>query len=233
MAPLSSTAATAFLGVLIALTSCENAWAHESRGLRGLMNDNERTHSSCGVPPLTQNEVKAFNSMVDKFYQDAQTSPDGNRRLQQTIAIDVNFVNVKSSAGLGATQAELRAQMDVLNKAFRPDFVFNYNASLDVINDSYFGGIDSDTLGGPVEMQMKTQYRRGGLETLNVYSANVLTNGRTTSGWAMFDTGDIPKDGVVMDYSTVPNGGSSSRNMGFVSINSKRSWQVAHLVFQY
>jgi hypothetical protein len=211
-----SSAAAAFLGVILALASFDNACAHESRGLRGLMNDDEGSHAACGVPALTQTEVRAFNSMVDKFYQDAQSSPDGNRRLQQTITVDVNFVNVKSTAGLGATEADVRAQMDVLNEVFRPDFVFNYNSSQDVIDDNYFGGIDSSTFGGPVELQMKTEYRQGGLETLNIYSTNIMTNGRRTSGWATFDPNDIPRDGVVMEYATVPNGGDSK---GFVSID--------------
>jgi Pregnancy-associated plasma protein-A len=226
---LLSSAAGALLGVLLAITSSHSAYAHEARGLRGLMNDNEVAHKSCGVRASTPDEVRAFNDMVDQFYREAQTSPAGNRRLQETINVVVNFLNVKSSAGLGATDADLQAQMDVLNAAFRPDFVFNLNASQVVTNDVYFGTIDSDTLGGPVEMEMKTQYRQGGLETLNIYSVNVLTNGRTTSGWSMFSTGNIPADGVVMDYQTVPNGGGSSYK-GFVSTDSDSSDRL-HLVF--
>jgi hypothetical protein len=206
---LLSSTATALLGVLLGVASFDNACAHDSRGLRGLMHDNTETGSSsiprCGSRARTENEVKAFSSMVKQFYEEAQQSPSGNRRLQETIKIDVNFVILKSTTGLGATDEQVKAQIDVLNDAFRPDFAFNLTTTQVVTNDTYFFNV---TQYGPVETQMETDYKRGGRETLNVYA--LKPNEVGLGGWA--------NGGVVMDYTGLPNGGHHVYSKGFVSV---------------
>jgi hypothetical protein len=199
---LLSSTSTALLGVLLAVTSFENAWAHEARGLRGLMNDNGGDPSfSCGVTARTAAEVKAFSDMVEQFKEEASGSPDGHRRLQEAIQVDVNFVIVKNTAGLGATEEQAQAQINVLNAAFRPDFVFKLNATQVVTNDIYFNSV---TQHGEIERQIQTEYKQGGRETLGIYAFN--TGG---AGWAGV------RDGVVISYRSVP-GGSAEGGVGTI-----------------
>jgi hypothetical protein len=195
---LLSSTATALLGVLLSLSPGDNAFVGASR------------HTVNDHPEDLTNTRSARNLR--------------NRVLQETIAVNVNFVNIKNSAGLGATAAQVRAQIDVLNDAFRPDFVFNWNATQDVTNDNYFGNINTDILPNPVEMQMKQEYRRGGMETLNVYSVQLVRDGRTTVGYATLPVADGgPSDGIVIDYTTVPNDRGGETDMGMVSVTNKRS----------
>jgi Pregnancy-associated plasma protein-A len=196
---LLSSTSTALLGVLLAVTSFDNAWGHESRGLRGLMNDNGGDPSfSCGVAARTADEVKAFSDMVEQFKEEASSSPDGHRRLQEAIQVDVNFVIVKNTAGLGATEEQAQAQINVLNDEFRPDFVFKLITTQVVTNDIYFSNV---TMHGEIERQMKTEYKRGGPETLGIYAV------QTGGGWYGM------LEGVVINFRSVPGGFNRMKGM--------------------
>jgi Pregnancy-associated plasma protein-A len=185
-------------------------FVHETRNL---MNDDGRFMSTeaaegwpfefpvCGTPNRTKTEVKAFATMVDQFYQGG--SPGGVRPLQQqTITIDVNFVAVQHTDGRGATQAQVLAQIEVLNTAFSPDFRFNLKTLQFVTNDEYF---DLYGVASPPEIQMKRIHKRGGLETLSVYAI------RTHSpevGWSYYPQWNVDvRDGVVFDHRGIANSG--------------------------
>jgi hypothetical protein len=182
-----------------------------------LLNDNGSASSSvplCGVPASTENQVRAYSSMVKQFYEEAHSAPDGSRRLQEAIRVGVNFVIVKNAAGLGATEDQVQPQIDVLNAAFGPDFVFNLTSTQVVTNDIYFSNLRSPN--DPewnAEREMKTAYKRGGTETMSVYAV------QTEGGWAF--TGGV-QDGVVMDYTGVPNGGNWWYSKGHVSNVGKK-----------
>jgi hypothetical protein len=184
---LLSSRAAALLGLLFASASIENACAwrdtdtehpvvdptavgtsRQFRGLRGLFGDTEGTpeskslpHPACGAPALTKKQVREFDDVVEQFYQEAARSPAGYRRLQQAITVDVNFVIVQNAAGQGATQEQVNAQIEFLNNAFRPDFVFKLNTMQPVVNDNSFSNTNADDKEQVVERQMKEQYRRG------------------------------------------------------------------------
>jgi hypothetical protein len=196
--------ATALLGVLLSLSPGDNGFV--------------------GASSRAVNDQRLEDPTNTESARNLRSSPGESRLLQQATAIGVNFVNIKSSAGVGATEAQVRAQIDVLNTAFRPDFVFNLNATREVTNDNYFGNINTDILPNPVEMQMKQEYRRGGMETLNVYSVQLVRDGRTTVGYATLPVADGgPSDGIVIDYTTVPNDRGGETDMGMVSVTNKRS----------
>jgi glutamine cyclotransferase len=190
---------TALLGVLLALASVSSAFASSSSTNEHHLED-----------PSNVGGVRGSTA-------EAHGSPGGYRRLQQAITVNVNFVNFKNSAGEGATEAQVRAQMDVLNAAFRGNFVFNYTIQ-DVTNDAIFGNIDSDAAGrDPTETQMKQQYKRGNRDTLSVYSVSLVRPGKNTVGWAYTPEVDVGfQDGIVMEWRTVP--GVSEENLGMVSI---------------
>jgi hypothetical protein len=198
MFPLSSSAA-ALLSALVALASFDATLASASHHTT---NDQDRTTLR------TAHETRRLMNNDGGAARHGRLGE--SRRLQEPIRVEVNFVNVKNTAGLGATEAQVRAQMDTLNAAFRPDFVFNLNATQDVTSDLFFGGINSTDGTRAVERQMKEAHRRGGRETLNVYAVDTLTT-TGSNGWAWYAMVDVGVlDGVVYDHSRVLAGGTVS-----------------------
>jgi hypothetical protein len=162
----------------------------------------------CGTPTPTKNQVSSFVTMVDQYYQ-GQQGLGGNRRLQETIAIGVNFVIFKDSVGAGSTLGQMRAQIDILNNAFRPDFAFTVKTTQVVTNDNFFTNVGLDDGPSSVHVQMKTAYKRGGMETLNVYVLDIL-DADVALGFAYLPFSDPGVlDGVVLDFTTMPYGGST------------------------
>jgi hypothetical protein len=146
MFPLSFTAST-FLGVLLALKSIENVIScpshHGAKELdgppvAGCADESRRLQDVayvCLGPPTTPGQVQAVAAAVDQFYKG---QPPGTRRLQDTIAIDVNFIVVRTTDNRGSTQGHAKAQIDFLNLTFLPDFKFNLKNNKVVVNDDYF-----------------------------------------------------------------------------------------------
>jgi Pregnancy-associated plasma protein-A len=258
-----SSAATALFGAVFALASIDNAYAcalhhtadkHQSddppagsvQVLRSLIEDNEgapETKFICGTPDLAKNEVKAFANMVDQFYQGPPGSPGDSRSLQQPepIAVNVNFVNVRNSAGAGATNAQVNDQMSWLNGAFDPDFVqFKLVKLQEVINDNFFGTISYDDVGKAIETQMKMAHKIGGMETLSIYSVDTSLGGVSgIGGWAYYPAANAGVlDGVVILYSSLPGGGHRYWTQGDVSfealhVASCTQWIVSILMLLY
>jgi hypothetical protein len=235
--------ASVWLGILSTLACTENVYAcglnntandrhvdergRSHRKLRGILEDNggfaftakvpDVERPACGSPKPTKNEVLALATTVDRFYR--EESLGGNRRLQDTIVVNVNFVVVLATNGLGATQGLVLAQIDKLNDAFYPDFEFNLAEMQVVTSDQFFGGIDYNDPNRALEVQMKSAYKRGGMETLNVYAVDPVG---TIGGWAFypyynFGASDV-LDGVVIDYTSLPGGGHWFFTEGAVSI---------------
>jgi hypothetical protein len=245
---LSPTVVAALLGAVLALTSIDKACAHGSGHAahehqpedpailsRGLVADSGGVEGAevparpCGTAALTSGEVKALAGVVDSFYQGAQ-GPDGHRRLQGKIMVPTNFVSIKSTTGLGATPAQVTAQMNFLNNAFAPDFEFVLTNNQVVVNDNYYSNVNVDIPGG-VQTQMKTQYKVGGKETLSIYALDPTDNrGGNVGGWAYYPWSNAGVlDGVVMDWTGVPGGGNFYFTQGDVSTEYKSCWLVARI----
>jgi hypothetical protein len=223
---------TALLCVVLALASLGRvcgAGKHELEyhmnggSSRALMGGSGRSAASsslpnCGTPAFTKKEMVSFGNMVDQFYR------DGNRHRQQvTIEVEVNVVIVKNTNGTGATQAQVNAQIDILNNASSPDFSFILKNTTVVTNDTLFS-ISYDDPNRGIEKQLKTAYRKGGKETFNVYILKAMSSGGNIGGWTWppwADTGVL--DGVVLDYTTVPTGNNSFYNEGKVSAHFRVS----------
>jgi hypothetical protein len=186
----------------------------------------------CGTVPPTNGEVRMSMGEVADFYRQVENDNDWKRRLQVgPINIDVNWVVVTDSDGNGnVTQATLKKQMDILNAAYRPDFNFRLTSTQYVSNDTFFSFESTfpDPPSGP-ELALKSRYRRGGTETLNIYSLEPLypnpdndDSPPTLLGYAYFPypflNGGVV-DGVVVHHETLPGGAFIDFNEGAVSGN--------------
>jgi hypothetical protein len=121
------------------------------------------------------------------------------------VIVPVYWHVITTSEGGGNVSALVPAQMKVLNDAFAgANFAFELKGMQVIPNDDwFFAEIES-----PDEIAMKNALRKGGPETLNIYS----TNGDIYLGWATpaFFYKFAPKyDGVVVWWATLPGTGLS------------------------
>lgn len=119
------------------------------------------------------------------------------------VVVPVYWHVITTTKGEGDVSALVPAQMQVLNAAFAgANFAFDLKGVQVVKNNAWFyAAIES-----PDEIAMKNALRKGGPETLNIYT----TNGDVYLGWATFPLyyKFAPKfDGVVLWWAALPGTG--------------------------
>jgi hypothetical protein len=234
-----SSARPVLLGVLITLASVRSAWGcgghdvdnvlHENRNLREIRRrhrDKGEVFPFCRTVAPTKGEVRTSMTAVTDFYRQADRDDDAKRRLQGgPIQIKVNFVVVSDSSGKGnVSQAMVVDQIAVLNAAFSPDFRFNLTSTQRVSNNTYFSFASTypDPF-SPAELALATRYRKGGTETLNIYSLLPIFPGNanlTLLGYAFYPYPFLHPgvaDGAYVHYETLPGGGFADYAKGAVS----------------
>jgi hypothetical protein len=176
----------------------------------------------CGTPTPNRTEVRSNMAAVADFYRQADSDEGLRRRLQAgPIVIDINFVVVTEPyIGIDGvpyeygdvSQERLDLQIGVLNAAFSPEFSFQLASVQRVSNESYFTvhpGWPGES--SREELELKAQYRRGGTETLNVYSLEP-DGGDLTSTLLGFAYPPYPyvnrrvEDGIFIHHETLPDG---------------------------
>jgi hypothetical protein len=148
--------------------------------------------------------------------------------LQDTIAIDVNFIVVRTTDNRGSTQGHAKAQIDFLNLTFLPDFKFNLKNNKVVVNDDYFTKVKNTPA---VESEMKKAHRIGGMETLNVYAVEMDSG--IVGGFTFPFTNGGDNDGIVLNYQAVPRGGHAYYSEGDVSIEHEGLLPVVVMFQEY
>ncbi len=128
----------------------------------------------------------------------------GGRDNNGFVNIPVYWNIITTSGGGGNVSSLVPAQMEVLNHEYaNSGFTFKTAGLRVIANDEWFFA----EAGSVEEQQMKAALRRGGPETLNIYT----TNGDIYLGWATFpfDYRFAPTyDGVVVWYASLPGGGA-------------------------
>lgn len=125
--------------------------------------------------------------------------------------------------------ATIASQIRVLNSGFSGSgFVFVLNGTDRTTNSVWF----NMTQGSIVESQAKQRLRKGGPYDLNIYSA---APGDDSLGWGTYpwDYAKVPTgDGVVILYSTVPNGTCTDYNLGNTLNHEVGHWMGLYHTFQ-
>ncbi len=154
------------------------------------------------------------------------------QRAVGSVTIPVWFHVIRSGTGLAKgdiPQSQIDDQIAVLNAAYSSTpFVFQLAGVDRTTNKTWF----KMSPGSKAEKAAKTALRKGGPETLNLYSANP---GLGLLGWATFPSsyaGAPTDDGVVVKFSSVPGGTAAPYNEGDTGTHEVGHWLGLYHTFQ-
>lgn len=236
---LFAAAAVAGIGMIAEPASAQNysAWKNASA--------NSKLHR-CGTRDLSELEIKLIDDQIAKLRgfkgANGKGKPGGGGggygtpRPAGSVIIDVYFHVIRDNAGQGGNTAQqIQAQMDVLNDSFAgrtggvaSPFQFNLVGITYTNNSAWF----TAGYGSQAERDMKAALRRGGSETLNIYSFNV---GGGLLGWATFPTDYASNplyDGVVVLNGSLPGGGAQPYDEGDTATHEVGHWVGLYHTFQ-
>ncbi len=220
--------------------------------------DNANQNASfkrCGTRDLSEREIGMIEAAVQKRINNAKKPDhaggggggnggggdggggDDTTRPAGTVVFDTYFHVMCDDNGNNCrnTQAEVDAQMAVLNNAFAggtggtaTPFAFN------LVQTNFVKKTDWLTIssGSSQETAMKSTLRQGDAATLNIYSTN-LDGGLL--GWATFPTdyaSNPLRDGVVILAESVPGGTAAPYNEGDTGTHEVGHWLGLYHTFQ-
>jgi len=165
-----------------------------------------------------------------EVHSDLPASAKGRAAERFKTTVPVYFHVVTDGAAGNVTDAQIATQIDVLNRTFAggeggaaTGFSFKLADVTRTNNPSWF----SANPGGTAEHTMKQTLRRGGANTLNLYS----TTAGDYLGWAYLPDittkpGQAYLDGVVFDWESIP--GTSTKYAGQYDQGETATHEVGH-----
>lgn len=187
----------------------------------------------------------AFLSVPDALAQDfcpvvlvgPGTSANAAYRIQNDVTIPVVFHVITGNGGVGdVTDTQIAQQIAVLEAAFLPlgpgildaRFHFELIGVSRIQNQAWFTGMDYYHPVSGADDEVKQALSVDPARVLNIYSADLPP---TLFGYATYafpftypegvtvDTENSFWHGVVLDYTVLPGGGASGRNLGDVAVH--------------
>ena len=143
--------------------------------------------------------------------------------------IDVYFHVIHNGTAGNVPDAQISAQIDVLNAAYATGgWSFTHVSTDRTMNAAWF----TAGPGSAEEAQMKAALRQGTADDLNIYSSNP---GGGLLGWATFPSSYASRpsqDGVVLLYSSLPGGTAVPYNLGDTGTHEVGHWMGLYHTFQ-
>jgi hypothetical protein len=167
---------------------------------------------------------------IDKQIHDYSSSKVFSAVTGGTIRVHFHVIRKGKGINNGnVSSTMINNQIDVLNKAYGS---YGWNFKLASVNRKTNSSWYYLSYGSTAEAQMKNALRRGSANDLNIYSANP---GGGVLGWATFPWkyANNPKnDGVVVLYSSLPDGTAYPYNLGDTLTHEVGHWMGLYHTFQ-
>lgn len=177
----------------------------------------------------TPHEAHKIEEHEHDFQNRLQTLQPMAALAARVIPVYFHVIQSSTSSNGGVTDQMIRDQIAVLNAAFASANISFSLTSIDrTTNNTWF----TVTPGTTAEKQMKAALRKGGKESLNLYSGNI---GQGLLGWATFpaDYSRSPSmDGVVMLNQSMPGGSAAPYNLGDTGTHEVGHWAGLYHTFQ-
>src|SRR4029453_1886830 len=198
--------------------------------------DFENLSRRCATKDHDEKEREQVTQENSRFKKALAAAGQEVERAPGSVTISVRFHVIRSSSGAGdVTDAQINAQIDVLNDAYsghtggaNTPFRFALAGVTRTNNDAWY----TMGYGSQEEKAAKAALRVGGAETLNIYTANL---GGGLLGWATFPS-DYRKrpsqDGVVILNESVPGGSAAPYNLGDTATHEVGHWVGLYHTFQ-
>jgi hypothetical protein len=182
----------------------------------------------CGTKQPSDEEVTVIEQAIAR-----------GQKGKTTDTIDVWVHVISGGAGFAngeVTDTMIRDQMRVLDESYNgrtgganTGFGFNLAGVTRTTNAAWFSQAAYDF---NLELEMKTALRRGGPETLNVYTID----GGPWLGWAYFPSIVLNAtyanlDGVVLDWRTLPGGSFAIYSEGDTATHEVGHWLALYHTF--
>jgi hypothetical protein len=175
----------------------------------------------CATRDVPQEEIDALARARPRF--------SAARRADASLVIPVHFHVIHDGPTGNLSDAEVAAQMNVLNEAYKTTpFTFQLVSTDRTDSAAWF----TMSYGTAEERAAKTQLKKGDAATLNIYTANL---GGGLLGWATFpfDYANEPVlDGVVLLYASLPGGGAAPYNLGDTGTHEVGHWLGLYHTFE-
>jgi hypothetical protein len=178
----------------------------------------------CGTPQLNdfqKERIRAHMRVARGNGMDADSTPP--------ITVPVRF-HVIHDGGIGnVSDADLNDQLQVLNDCYTAHGITFTKLSVDRTDNAVFHRM---TMGSPAERQAKRALGRETNKCLNFYTAGI---GAGLLGWATFPSdflGDPERDGVVILFSSLPNGTEAPYNLGKTAVHEVGHWLGLYHTFE-
>lgn len=190
------------------------------------------SYAHCGSDSPSETDIKAVNDHVAKMKAMAPASALGTASAVTGGVISIYFHVINKGTGIAngdVPAADITAQINVLNAAYQgTGWSFNLVATDRTTNSTWFNNCDRSN----VEKNIKNTLRQGTADDLNLYTCNP---GGGLLGWATFPSSyaSAPKmDGVIMLYSSLPNGSAAPYNLGDTATHEIGHWMGLYHTFQ-
>jgi Pregnancy-associated plasma protein-A len=196
----------------------------------------ENLSRRCATKDHDEKEREQVAQENSRFKKALAASGQEVERAAGSVTVPVYFHVIRSGTGAGdVTDAQIDAQIAVLNDAYSGDtggantpFRFTRAGVDRTNNDAWY----TMGYGSQEEKAAKAALRKGGAETLNIYTANL---GGGLLGWATFPS-DYRKrpsqDGVVILNASVPGGSAAPYDLGDTATHEVGHWVGLYHTFQ-
>ncbi len=229
--PASSASARPMAGESTVAADCvthEEGFAdHAGRGARGAKDIHELTPAQAKY-----NEAAMSRAMAAKgLSKNARGQVVGSGSAAAAFAatsINVYFHVITSGTSGAVSSAQITDQVNVLNAAYAgTGFTFTHVATDTTNNSRWYDNLRS---GSKNEKDMKKALRKGTMDDLNIYTADLANN---LLGWATFpQTSFSTYDGVVLLDESLPGGSAAPYNLGDTATHEVGHWLNLYHTFQ-